>query len=133
MTTIFMMERELRGLKNRGHFPIPTITPQGTKFGNPQQAKRILEAVDEEMVEILTRIREKEKACEKGQEAARKQARTTHNFPSLNSSTPIKNTGTTENRQQLPHISTLTPYTNTTMQLNQLVVPIGTNHQPTIQ
>ena len=35
VTTIFVMERELRGLKNRGHFPIPTITPQGTKFGNP--------------------------------------------------------------------------------------------------
>ena len=35
ITTIFKMERELRGLKNRGHFPIPTIAPEGTKIGNP--------------------------------------------------------------------------------------------------
>ena len=45
VTTIFMMERDLRGLKNRGHFPIPTITPQGMKIGNPQQARRILDVV----------------------------------------------------------------------------------------
>ena len=92
-----MMERELRGLKNRGHFPIPTITPQHTKIGNPQQAKRVLDAVDEEMVEILIGIRENEKAYKKCQEAARKQARTTYNFLGLNSSTPIKNTGMAEN------------------------------------
>ena len=49
----------------------------GYKNWKSQQAKRILDAVDEEMVEILTRIRENEKAYEKGQEAARKQARTT--------------------------------------------------------
>ena len=30
--TLFMMERELRGLKDRAHFPLPTITPQGTKI-----------------------------------------------------------------------------------------------------
>ena len=27
VTTLFMMEKELRGLKERGHFTIPTITP----------------------------------------------------------------------------------------------------------
>ena len=85
---------------------IPTITPQGTKIGNPQQAKRILEAVDEGMVEILSRIRENKKAYEKGKETARKQARTTYNFLSLNSSTPNKNSGTTENRQQPPERTT---------------------------
>ena len=37
--TIFAMERELRAIKNRGHFPIPT-SPQGTKIENPQQAKK---------------------------------------------------------------------------------------------
>ena len=26
------MEKELRIIKNRGHFPIPSITPQGTKI-----------------------------------------------------------------------------------------------------
>ena len=40
--TIFTMERELRVIKNRGHFPIPTSTPQGTKIKNPQQAKRVI-------------------------------------------------------------------------------------------
>ena len=62
VTTIFMIERELRNLKNRGHFPIPTIIPQGTKIRNPQHTKRVLEAVDEEMVEIFTRVRENEKS-----------------------------------------------------------------------
>ena len=28
---IFVMEKELRGLKGRGHFPISTITPLGTR------------------------------------------------------------------------------------------------------
>ena len=28
---LFIMERELRGIKIRRHFPIPTITPQGIK------------------------------------------------------------------------------------------------------
>ena len=32
VTTLFVMEKELRGLKDRGHFPLPTITPQGTKI-----------------------------------------------------------------------------------------------------
>ena len=58
------------------------------------------------MVTILTRIRENDKAYEKGQEAARKQARTTYNFLSMNSSTPIKSTVTTEYRQQPPERTT---------------------------
>ena len=107
------MERELRGLKNRGHFPIPTITPQGTKIENLQQARKTLEAVDKEMVGIITRIRESERAYKKGQEAAKQQTRATrstqktdYNFLSLNSSTPIKSTGTAENRQQPPERTT---------------------------
>ena len=113
VTTLFMMEKELRGLKDRGHFPLPTITPQGTKIENHHQAKKFLEAVDDELVIIANTIRESEKAYEKGQEAAKQQARTTrsaqridYNFLSLNSSTPIKNTSTTENRQQLPERTT---------------------------
>ena len=107
--TLFMMERELRGLKDRGHFPLPTITPQGTKIKNSYQARKILEAVDDEIVRIANTIRENEKAYEKGQEEAKQQARTPrsaqrtdYNFLSLNSSTPIRNTGTTENRHQPP-------------------------------
>ena len=33
---LFAMEKELRIIKNRGHFPIPTITPQGTKIETTQ-------------------------------------------------------------------------------------------------
>ena len=54
----------------------------------------------------MNAVKESEYTYEKEQEAARLQARaarSTHrpeyNFPSLNSSTPIKNTGITENRQ----------------------------------
>ena len=36
--TIFAMEKELRNLKGRGHFPIPKITPHGIRTDNPQHA-----------------------------------------------------------------------------------------------
>lgn len=49
---IFVMEKELRNLKGRGHFPIPTITPHGTRIENPQQVRKTLESVDEESREI---------------------------------------------------------------------------------
>ena len=100
VNTIFIMERELRAIKNRGHFPIPTSMPQGTKIENPQQAKGILKVVEEEIIEITTRIRESKKAYEKGQEASRKQVRTNYIFLCMNSSIPIKNSSTTINRQQ---------------------------------
>ena len=32
---IFIMEKELRGLKGRGHFPIPNTTPHGTRVETP--------------------------------------------------------------------------------------------------
>ena len=98
--TIFAMERELRAIKNRGHFPIPTCTPQGTKIENPQQAKKVLQVVEEEIMAITTGIRESEKANEKHQVASRKQTRTNYNFLRVNSSTPIKNGNTVANRQQ---------------------------------
>ena len=104
--TIFVMEKELRNIKGRGNFPMPTITLRDTKIDNSQQSRKILEAVDKELIRILTIVKESELAYQKGQEAAGQQAmaaRPTHrpeyNFPSLNSSTPIKNTGTMENKQ----------------------------------
>ena len=105
--TIFIMEKELRSLKGRGHFPIPTITPQGSKIKSSHQARKTLKAVDEEITRIARTITESERAYEKEQEEAKQQARATrstqrtdYNFLSLNSSTPIKNTGTAENRHQ---------------------------------
>ena len=103
--TIFTMEKEVRDLKERGHYQLPTITPQGTKIENYNQAKKIIAAVDDELVMILKTMGESEKAYEKTQEATKQQARATrsaqgigYNFLNPNSSTPIKNTGTTENR-----------------------------------
>ena len=78
---------------------MPKITPQGTQIGNPKQAKIIMAVVDEEVCEIITRIREQEEAYKKGQETARKQVRTTYNSANLNSCTPIRNTSATDARQ----------------------------------
>ena len=50
--TIFVMEKELRNIKGRGNFPIPTITLCDTKIDNSQQSRKILEAVDEELIRI---------------------------------------------------------------------------------
>ena len=139
--TLFVMEKELRGLKDKGHFPLPTITPQGTKIENYHQARKILDAVGDKLVRIANTIRESEKAYEKGQETAKQQARTArsaqridHNFLSLNSSTPIKNTGTSENRQQPPQRTThfnpnpihpFYPMTKPTSHTNHYELPVN--------
>ena len=68
--TIFVMEKELRNIKIRGNFPIHTITLCDTKIDNSQQSRKILEAVDKELVRILTTVKESELAYQKGQEAA---------------------------------------------------------------
>ena len=41
--TIFVMEKQLRGLKGRGHFPIPTITPHGARIETPYHINKFLE------------------------------------------------------------------------------------------
>ena len=117
--TIFIMERELRAIKNRGHFPIPKSTPQGTKIENSQQAKRVLQVLEEEIMTIITRIRESERAYEKGQEALRKQTRANYNFLGVNSSTPIKNGSTAANRQQISDRTTHFNHHSTGLQHNQ--------------
>ena len=107
--TIFVMEKQLRSLKGRGHFPLLTITPHSTRIKNPYQIRKTLEALDEEIAHILTTVRESERNYGKAKEEARvrEQARTTrssqrpeYNFLSLNSGTLIKNTGTTENQNR---------------------------------
>ena len=45
---LFAMEKELRIIKNRGHFPVPLITPQGIKIETLQDKKKLLDAVDTE-------------------------------------------------------------------------------------
>ena len=71
------MEKELKG---RGHFPIPAITPHGIRIKNLQQVRKTLKSVDEEVVQILTAVRESERIYEKEKEKARvreQQARAT--------------------------------------------------------
>ena len=68
-----------------------------------------MESVDDELVQVLTTVRESEKAYKKEKEEARireQQARKPrqpprqeYNFLSLNSCTPIKNTDTTTENQ----------------------------------
>ena len=69
--TLFVMEKELRSLKGKGHFPIPKITPKGTRIENPHHVRKTLEAVDEEVTQMLNTIRENEIIQEKEKEEAR--------------------------------------------------------------
>ena len=68
---IFVMEKELRGLKGRGHFPVPTITLHGTKVDNPHHMNKFLEEVDGEIVNIITTVRKSDRDYAKEKERAR--------------------------------------------------------------
>ena len=100
--TLFAIEKELRIIKNRGHFTIPKVTPQGTKIENTKDIDKILDEVDREVVEIVTAVRKselnykKEKAEARNREQQVRLARQTNrsDFLALNSSTPIRNTNT---------------------------------------
>ena len=65
------MEKELRIIKNRGYFPVPQITPQDTKNKNNKDIDKVLEAVDREVTEMITAVRESEEIYEKEKEEAR--------------------------------------------------------------
>ena len=69
--TIFAMETELRNLKGRGHFPTPKITPHGIRVDNLHDARKPLDAVDEELAQILNITRESERIHLKEKEEAR--------------------------------------------------------------
>ena len=98
---LFAMEKELRIVKNRGHFPIPTIMPQSTKIETTHNLDKALEAVDEEVTEIIKAVRQSEENHEREQEQAKnrdEQLRLTRqtnrqdfNFLTLINSTPIRN------------------------------------------
>ena len=68
---IFAMEKELRRIKNRGHFLVPLITPQGNKIETSHDKDKVLEAVDEEITEMLNAVKESEENYEREQEQAR--------------------------------------------------------------
>ena len=97
---IFAMEKELRRIKNRGHFLVPLITPQGNKIETSHDKDKVLEAVDEEITEMLNAMKHSEENYKKEQEQARirdeqlRSARQTNrsdfNFATLANSTPIR-------------------------------------------
>ena len=98
---LFAMEKELRIVKNRGHFPIPTITPQSTKIETTHDLDKALEAVDKEVTEMIKAVRQSEENHEREQEQAknrdeqlrltRQTSRQDFNFLTLINSTPIRN------------------------------------------
>ena len=51
------MEKELRIIKNRGYFQVPLITPQGNKIETLHDKDKVLEAVNEEVTEILSALK----------------------------------------------------------------------------
>ena len=101
---IFAMEKELRIIKNRGYFPVPLITPQGNKIETSHDKDKVLEAVDEEVTEMLKAVKQSEENYEREQERARirdkqlrlarQTSRSDFNFATLANSTPIRNDNT---------------------------------------
>ena len=101
---IFAMEKELRIIKNRGYFPVPLITPQGNKIEISHDKDKVLEAVDEEITEMLKAVKQSEENYEREQEQARirdkqlrlarQTSRSDFNFATLANSTPIRNDNT---------------------------------------
>ena len=65
------MEKELTIIKNRGHFPMPTITPQGTKIETSNDKNKVLEAVNVEVTEMMKAVRQSEENYEREQEQAK--------------------------------------------------------------
>ena len=114
---LFAMEKELRIIKNRGHFPVPVITPQGMKIETLQDKKRVLDAKDTEVIEMIKAVRESEENYEREQEEAknrdqqlrltRQTNRSDFNFLTMINSTPIRN-GNTRTDQLAIHFDTNT-------------------------
>ena len=97
-------KKELRIIKNRGHFPLPTITPQDTKIETAQDMDQALDAVNEEIMEMLNAVRQSETVYAREQaqaknrderlRIARQTSRTDFNYPTMINSTPIRNNNT---------------------------------------
>ena len=68
---ILAMKKELRRIKNRGYFLVPLITPQGDKIETSHDKDKVLEAVDEEITEMLNTVKQSEDNYKREQEQAR--------------------------------------------------------------
>ena len=100
---LFAMEKELRIIKNRGHFPVAKITPQGTKIETTKD--KVLEAVDTEVMEMIRAVRESEENYEREQEEAknreqqlRQTSRSDFNFLTMINRTPIRDNTAVQTR-----------------------------------
>ena len=124
---LFAMEKELRIIKNRGHFPVTLITPQGIKIETLQDKKKVLDAVDTEITVMIKAVRESKEKYEREQEEARSRdqqlrltrqtKRSDFNFLTMINSTPIRN-GNTRVHQPAVHF-----YTNTICHFYPLTNP----------
>ena len=94
---IFVMEKELRSIKNRGFFPVPQLAPEECKIETIQDKEVLLTEIDEIVVEMLNAIKESEENYKREQEQARirdEQLRSARQTSTLASSTPIRNSNT---------------------------------------
>ena len=138
---IFSMEKELRIINNRGHFPVPKITPKGMKIETNKDKDKVLEAVDMEIEEMLKTIKRSEENYEKEQEEARNRDqqlgltrqtnRSDFNFFTMLNSTPIRN-GKTRTDKPAVHFDTNT-IRHYSPRPNRPLTVIITNYQQTTQ
>ena len=116
---LFAMEKELRIIKNRGHFPVQQIIPQGTKIETNHDKNKVIEAVYKEVIEIIKAVRENEEIYEKEQEEARNRdqqlrltrqtSRSDFDFLTMVNNTPIRNNTTRQDplqREKAVHFNT---------------------------
>ena len=102
------MEKELRIIKNRGYFQVPLITPQDNKIETTRDKDKVLEAVEEEVTEMLKAVKQSEENYAREQEqarvrdeqlgAARQTNRSEFYFRTLANSTPIRNDNARSNQ-----------------------------------
>ena len=101
---IYAIEKEFRSIKNRGHFPVPQITPQDSKIETAHDKDKTLETVDKMAAAMLQAIMQSEEAYMREQNQARARDeqlrsarqidRSGFNYFTLANSTPIRNGNT---------------------------------------
>ena len=135
---LFSMEKELRVIGNRGHFPVPKITPRGMKIETTKDKDQVLQAVDAELEEMIIAVRKSEENYKREQEEAknrdqqlkltRQTNRLDFNFLTMINSTPIKDNNTRTD-QLAVHFNTKAICHYTLQPMTVIVM----NHQQTTQ
>ena len=68
---IFVIEKEVRTIKNRGYFPVPHINPQEEKIETAKDKDKILERIEEIATAMIQAARQSEENLAREQEQAR--------------------------------------------------------------